>query len=153
MENFMANIPSERRTLSNIPMTSGGELQIDVVDKPRHQTQTIATAIVAPVVGAMKKDDGKADLSMVLAYLPQEALVEIAKVMDFGAKKYSANNWRQGFKFRRVLASLMRHLWDWSRGIDLDPETGLSHLAHAGCNVLFLLTFVLTKTGTDDRIK
>jgi hypothetical protein len=117
---------------------------------------TIATEIVAPRVadasGAVKADAGKADVSL-LSFLPMEALLEIAKVMEFGAKKYSLNNWRNGFKWRRVLSSLLRHVFAWAGGEDKDPETGLSHLAHAGCNVLFLLTFVLTQTGTDDRIR
>ena len=83
--------------------------------------------------------------------LPVEALEEIAKVLAFGARKYEANNWRKGFKWMRTFGALLRHLYAWARGEDNDPETGLSHLAHAGCNVLFLLTFVLTKTGEDDR--
>ncbi len=115
---------------------------------PMTDSKNIALSTVA-----VKADGGKADLALIFAYLPQEALMEIAKVMDFGAKKYSANNWRLGFKWLRVYGSLMRHLWSWVLGEDKDPETGLSHLAHAGCNVLFLLTFVLTQTGTDDRIK
>ena len=35
-----------------------------------------------------------------------------------------------------------------------DPETKLSHLAHAGCCVMFLLTYtLLKKTKFDDRVK
>lgn len=102
-----------------------------------------------PAADGTKFDDGKADLSL----LPPEALVAIAEVLTFGAKKYAPHNWRKGFKWTRLFASLVRHLFAWLRGEDLDPETGKSHLAHAGANVLFLLTFALTKTGTDDRFK
>lgn len=99
--------------------------------------------------GAVKYDDGKPDLSL----LPPEALFAIAEVFTFGAKKYAPDNWRGGFAYRRVFAALLRHLLAWLRGEDKDPETGLAHLAHAGCNLMFLLTFVITKTGTDDRYK
>jgi hypothetical protein len=97
----------------------------------------------------VKHDQDKIDLSL----LPLEAVAEIAKVLDFGAKKYSRHNWRTGFPWTRVLAASLRHLWAWAGGQDKDPETGLSHLAHAGCNILFLITFELSQTGTDDRYK
>jgi hypothetical protein len=123
--------------------------QLHHLDRPA--TVEAARAVMDKV--AVKADGGKPDLSMILTYLPMEALVEIAKVMEFGAKKYSLDNWRKGFAWMRIMGSLLRHLYAWARGEDLDPETGLSHIAHAGCNILFLLTFILTKTGTDDRIK
>ena len=97
----------------------------------------------------IKHDFGKARLDL----LPFEAITEIAKVLEFGATKYSAHNWRGGFVWSRTFSALLRHLWAFWRGEDKDPETGLSHLAHAGCNILFLLTFFLEKTGTDDRYK
>lgn len=104
---------------------------------------------VVSVSGGRKNDHGKVRMDL----LPPEALEEIAKVLTFGAQKYAAHNWRAGFVWSRTAAALLRHFWSWMRGQDNDPETGLSHLAHAGCNLLFLLTFVVTKTGTDDRYK
>lgn len=98
---------------------------------------------------AIKYDDGKADISL----LPPEALLAIAEVFTFGAKKYAPDNWRGGFVWRRVVSAILRHLFAWLAGQDKDPETGLSHIAHVGCNVMFLLTFIITKTGTDDRFK
>ncbi|KQW00062.1 hypothetical protein ASC87_19945 [Rhizobacter sp. Root1221] len=83
--------------------------------------------------------------------LPPEALLEIAKAFTFGAKKYSANNWRKGFKWMRVTGALLRHVYAWMRGEKADPESGLSHLAHAGACLCFLLTFEATGTGEDDR--
>lgn len=99
-----------------------------------------------PNVGA-KFDVDKVGVDM----LPPAALVEIARVLDFGAKKYSSYNWANGIKFSRIYASLLRHIWAWWRGENLDPETGLSHLAHAGCNVLFLLQLSETRKSFDDR--
>lgn len=85
--------------------------------------------------------------------LPPEALTEIAKVLAFGAEKYGRHNWRKGMAWSRLLGAILRHLFAWMQGEDKDPESGLSHLAHAGCDILFLLTYELNALGTDDRYK
>jgi hypothetical protein len=103
--------------------------------------------VVPDPQGGIKHDDGKLPIEL-LAF---DVLEEVAKVLQFGAKKYAPNNWRAGFVYSRLFGALLRHLFAWWRGQDTDPETGLSHLAHAGCCLLFLHHFVLAKTGTDDR--
>lgn len=85
--------------------------------------------------------------------LDPEALIQIAKVMTYGAKKYTAHNWRGGISWSRVIAAAIRHLFAFMSGEDLDPETGLSHLAHLGCCVMFLLNFTKTHPELDDRFK
>ena len=89
---------------------------------------------------AVKFDNDKVDWMI----LPYDALEEIVKVMEFGARKYARGNFAsgEGLEYTRVLNSLMRHILAFSRGEDLDPETGISHMAHAGCNVLFLLHYI-----------
>lgn len=83
--------------------------------------------------------------------LPPGPLLEIAKVLDFGAKKYDPWNWAKGIKYTRIYGAILRHLWSWYRGEDNDPETGISHLAHAGCGILFLLQYSATRLQFDDR--
>lgn len=112
---------------------------VDDVDTPE------ATA----PAGGLKFDGDKP----ALALLPIESLEEVGKVLTFGAKKYAAHNWRQGFKWSRLLSAAMRHLFAFTRGEDKDPETGLSHLAHAACCLLFLISFGKTGAGEDDRFK
>jgi hypothetical protein len=102
--------------------------------------------IVRPLEGT-KNDEDKVGVQL----LPPGPLEEIARVLDFGAKKYASWNWAKGIKFSRVYGAALRHLWAWYRGEDNDPETGLSHLAHAGCCVLFLLQYIRTKRSFDDR--
>lgn len=96
-----------------------------------------------------KHDAGKVPVGL----LPWPALKEIAKVLDFGRKKYSAHNWRGGFLWSRLYDACQRHLWAWNEGEDKDPETGLTHLAHAGCCIMFLLTHELLGLGEDDRYR
>lgn len=80
-----------------------------------------------------KHDTGKLPLHL----LPTDALEEVARVLSFGAAKYSERNWETGMAWSRLYAAALRHLWAWWRGADRDEETGLSHLAHAACCVLF----------------
>jgi len=83
--------------------------------------------------------------------VPFESVGEIADVLGIGARKYSANNWCRGTEWSRYFAALCRHIFAWWRGEDNDPETGKSHLAHAGCCLLFLMEYQRNKWGTDDR--
>lgn len=83
--------------------------------------------------------------------LPADAVEEIVKVLQFGATKYGERNWEAGMGWNRPFAALMRHMWSWWRREEVDPETGLSHLAHAGCCLLFLLAYVKRAVGKDNR--
>lgn len=96
---------------------------------------------------ADKHDAGKSRLDL----LPFDALLEVGKVMERGATKYGARNWELGRAWGRDLAAGLRHLFAWAMGEDRDPESGLSHLAHAACCILFLLAYDLRKIGRDDR--
>lgn len=98
---------------------------------------------------AQKFDDSKNPLDL----LPTEALEQVGLVLQHGAKKYAAHNWRKGMRWSRLIAALLRHIFAFMRGEDNDPESGLSHMAHAGCCVLFLLNYQVTKEGEDDRYK
>lgn len=96
---------------------------------------------------AAKHDQGKLPWHM----LPREALERILEVYVMGARKYGEDNWRQGLLFMRVWDAAQRHLWAWRDGEDLDPESGLSHLAHAAWNIITLLAYLNTHPEMDDR--
>lgn len=78
-------------------------------------------------------------------------LEELVKVLEFGAKKYDSWNWSKGLSFTETFECLQRHAVAWYNGEDKDPETGLSHMAHVLCNAMFLMHFIVTGTGKDDR--
>jgi hypothetical protein len=98
---------------------------------------------------AMKFDTDKLPLNL----LSTEAMNQTAAVLKFGAQKYAEHNWRAGFAWSRPLAAAMRHLTAFNDGEDCDPESGLSHLAHAACCIMFLLEFEKTHKHLDDRYK
>jgi hypothetical protein len=97
----------------------------------------------------IKHDQDKPDMSL----LSNIALIKVAQVMTFGKRKYSAHNWRGGFVWSRPLAAAARHIYAYIGGEDKDPETGLSHLAHACCCLFFVLEFEETHKNLDDRFK
>jgi len=104
---------------------------------------------LAPKAGALKFDTDKLPLNL----LSTEAMNQTAAVLKFGAQKYAEHNWRKGFTWSRPLAAAMRHLTAFNDGEDKDPESGLSHLAHAACCIMFLLEFEKTHKELDDRYK
>lgn len=105
-----------------------------------------ATA-AAPNAG-VKHDSGKLPLHL----LPFDALEQVARVLQFGAKKYGERNWEKGIPHSRTLGAALRHVFAYLRGESTDPETGLSPLAHAVCELLFALAFdIRGRSDLDDR--
>lgn len=102
-----------------------------------------------PPASAIKHDQDKLPLHL----LSTEAMNQTAAVLAFGAEKYAEHNWRQGFTWSRPLSAAMRHITAFNAGEDKDPESGLSHLAHAACCIMFLLEFEKTHPHLDDRYK
>jgi hypothetical protein len=71
--------------------------------------------------------------------LPPYALQQTAWVHKLGASKYQPYNWRDtGVCATTYISAIMRHLDAWRDGEDIDPESGVTHLAHiaASCNIL-----------------
>ena len=95
-----------------------------------------APSVGVPTPGAWKDDAGKVRLDL----LPFLALEDVARVLEHGAAKYSEQGWREVPDGRaRYLAATLRHLSAHMRGEVKDPESGLPHLAHAACSLLFAL--------------
>ena len=96
----------------------------------------------------LKHDSEKPRMDLI----DSKALEALAQVLTFGAAKYAPHNWRAGIAHSRLIAALMRHTAAFNGGEDLDPETGLPHIAHAMCCCMFLLG---TSPGAalDDRFK
>lgn len=106
--------------------------------------------IEEPQIGGMgvKNDRGKDRFD----YLPSDALAAINEVLVYGATKYEPRNWEKGMKWTRPANAALRHMFAWLRGEKNDPETGLSHLNHAGACILFLIAYEQRGIGMDDRV-
>jgi hypothetical protein len=96
----------------------------------------------------VKYDSDKLDWSLV----PVDSMEKVIEVLMFGAKKYAPGNWKKVEDAeRRYYNAAMRHLTATQRGEELDPETGLAHLAHAACCLLFLLGMPKKSSPLDFR--
>ena len=94
----------------------------------------IVVATPEPTEGR-KFDGGKLEYGL----LPPFALEETVKVLTFGAQKYERGNWqRVPDAKRRYFDAMERHIWAWKKGEQIDPESGINHLAHAMCCLMFL---------------
>lgn len=84
-----------------------------------------------------KADEGKLRLTLV----PRQILKDIAKVREYGCKKYpngGVDNWKQVEK-ERYKDAMFRHMLAYLDDPDgVDAESGLKHLAHLATNVAFL---------------
>lgn len=66
----------------------------------------------------------------------------LVKVLEFGAKKYSPFNWAEGMKWSIPIACVHRHLlMIYSKGEQLDSESGQPHIAHVMANLLMLIYY------------
>ncbi len=94
----------------------------------------------------IKHDQGKLNWAL----MPFTVIGEIVKVLMFGANQYGINNWQKLENPReRFFSALMRHMTAWQSGEVRDRESGLSHLSHAGCNLIFLIWFEMNEKGNN----
>jgi len=99
--------------------------------------------------GAKRANGGKIRWDL----MPIAPMRDTALIWTFGADKYGDRNWEKGFDWSGPYASMQRHLQAWFAGEDFDPESGMSHLAHAACNLMMLQQFEYTHPDGDNRPK
>ena len=97
-----------------------------------------------------KFDGGKLEYGL----LPPLALEETVKVLTFGAQKYERDNWKKvPDSKRRYFDAMERHIWAYKRGEQMDPESGIHHLAHAMCCLMFLYEHDIMYSLNDGEVK
>lgn len=86
-----------------------------------------------------RKDDQEKNR---LDLIEPEFIEGVGKVLTFGANKYEPNNWQKVEDAEdRYYAAALRHLIAWRKGEKTDQESGISHLDHVACNIMFLQHF------------
>jgi len=89
-----------------------------------------------------------------LGLIPPHAMEQTAWVHKLGADKYGPWNWREtGVCASTYVNAILRHLNAWRDGEDLDPESGISHLAHVACSANILMDAGYCGKLQDDRNK
>lgn len=98
--------------------------------------------LATPVIGT--KADGGKPKPRLLHESMAGAVASVVDVLTFGAAKYDDDNWKN-VEPKRYTDALYRHLNAHHKGEANDAESGLPHLAHAACCVLFLLHHEVNK--------
>jgi hypothetical protein len=79
------------------------------------------------------------------------ALFALAEVSGFGAQKYAAYNYLNGYDWSLSYDAAQRHLMQFWMGEDRDAESGLLHPLHAAWHCLAMASFIMRDLGTDNR--
>ena len=95
---------------------------------------------------ALRYNEGKPRWSLV----DFKSLEGMVRVLEFGADKYDKDNWKKGEHTSKICESLLRHLFAHMSGKRIDEESGLSHIDHVACNVMFLSYMTNQKSEFDD---
>jgi len=92
----------------------------------------------------VKKNDPKGEAGAKktpLHLVPPSGKAAVAKVMSLGADKYGPWNWRESDNVcaSTYVGAINRHLDAWWSGELIDPESGVSHLAHIAASCMILI--------------
>lgn len=97
----------------------------------------------------MKYDAGKTDPSLILNGMPR-ALLAVAEVATFGAKKYARDSWQTvPNALMRYTAAKDRHRIEGAMA-EYDTESCLLHAAHEAWNALAVLELKLRESEIDE---
>jgi hypothetical protein len=89
-----------------------------------------------------------------LGLVPPYAMEQTSWVHKLGADKYGPWNWREtGVCASTYVNAILRHLNAWRDGESLDPESGITHLAHIACSANILMDAEYCGKLQDDRNK
>jgi len=89
-----------------------------------------------------------------LSLIDPTFILGLGAVLGFGARKYAAGNWLKGMKWSEVLNGIKRHLAAIETGEMIDSDSGLPHVYHASCGIMFLARFTTDPAYKqfDDRL-
>lgn len=85
-----------------------------------------------------RDDIGKTRYDLV----PTDSLKGVADVFTWActARKppYPERGWERGLALSRHFSAMMRHAWNFWRGLDLDPDSNLPTVDHMVCDAMML---------------
>lgn len=91
----------------------------------------------------VKLDEGKPRLDLVLGDFA-DALWCVGAVGTYGANKYTDKGWQEVENgLERYGNAMLRHYFNYRKGLMFDGESGLAHLGHMAWNALAMLQLYL----------
>lgn len=104
------------------------------------------------VDNATNPKDILGDTKPQLHLIPPAANLYEAIVMKLGADKYGPYNWREKkVRYTVYISAALRHLAAALDGEEMDPESGVPHIAHVRACMGILLDAKATGNLVDDR--
>ena len=151
--NYWENSPASPATAGNAEASTCGSGRFETSDGKSASSEKPTPPRFRPLPSDLSKGV-KHDANKIPLELLSSSWIEgVGMVLGFGAKKYAAHNWRKGLQLSRVLGAALRHIFSFLRGENADPESGLSHLYHASCCLMFASENSETHPELDDRYK
>lgn len=87
-----------------------------------------------------------------MSTVPTGVMMEVGVAMLEGALKYGRHNYRSiGVRSSVYYDAAIRHLASWWEGEDIDPDSGLSHIAKAIASLVVLRDSMMQGNLNDDR--
>lgn len=84
--------------------------------------------------------------------IPWRVIAELGLALLEGARKYGAYNWRaSGVRASVYIDATNRHLADFWEGVDIDPDSSVSHVTKAIASLTVLRDSMLHGNWVDDR--
>lgn len=130
-----------------VPSESSKQSFLKESDEPKTDFKDLGSQ---PGIPPLKKDGGKVRFDLI----PPEVEYALAAVLTYGANKYEDYGWEKHIDdpdfYKRVEAAIRRHMnadkmayrHPVTHGKKVrDEETGMLALAHAFCDLAFLLTW------------
>lgn len=117
-----------------------GEVSIPVEDIERDELFLLERKAHWDSISDTNKQEAKADAGKPrLSLVPTQIFYDIARVREYGNKKYcDPDNWKT-VEAQRYVDAMFRHLLAFVKDPDgRDEESGLPHLWHLECNAAFL---------------
>lgn len=109
----------------------------------KERVDTPPNEFVKNSMGGIKGDGAKPRPTLLLKSC-NKAVQSIIDVLEYGARKYSADNWKK-VEHARYLDAAFRHMMAYTSGEVNDTESDKHHLAHTICCLLFMLQMDLDK--------
>lgn len=87
-----------------------------------------------------------------MSTIPANVLAEMGAAMLEGTAKYGRHNYREvGVRASIYYDAVLRHIFAWWEGEDIDPDSGMSHITKAMTALVVLRDSMTRNNWTDDR--
>lgn len=143
------------RTYFDAPQLTPEGLKRNAIDQMFERLATEAEMEEMEETIAVKETNPKDSLGIKkvpLSGMPAPVLLECGLVKLHGDLKYGRYNWREaGVRASVYYDASIRHLMAWYEGEDIDPDSGVHHLAHAMTGLAVLRDSQMRGNCTDDR--